>query len=65
MVTRDNGMLGDVNGDGAVNVSDVTTLINMILGTIPMDQSVADVNSDGAANVSDVTALINIILGMN
>ena len=56
---------GDVNRDGDVNVSDVTTLINMILGTIPMDQSVADVNSDGAANVSDVTALINIILGMN
>ena len=64
VVTRDNGMLGDVNGDGAVNVSDVTTLINMILGTIPMNQSVADVNSDGAINVSDVTALINIILGV-
>lgn len=54
---------GDVNRDGQVNVSDVTTLINMILGTLTIDQEVADVNYDDAVNVSDVTALINIILG--
>ena len=54
---------GDVNRDGKVNVSDVTTLINMILGTLTIDQEVADVNYDDAVNVSDVTALINIILG--
>ena len=53
---------GDVNGDGKVNVSDVTTLINMILGVTAMNESVADVNGDGKVNVSDVTALINIIL---
>ncbi|MBQ5466296.1 MAG: leucine-rich repeat protein, partial [Muribaculaceae bacterium] len=53
---------GDVNGDGKVNVSDVTVLINMILGIVPMNQSVADVNGDGKVNVSDVTALINMIL---
>lgn len=53
---------GDVNGDGKVNVSDVTTLINMILGVTPMDEARADVNGDGKVNVSDVTALINIIL---
>ena len=54
---------GDVNGDGKVNVSDVTALVNMILGVIPKNESLADVNSDGKVNVSDVTALINIILG--
>ena len=56
---------GDVNGDGRVNVSDVTALINMILGMTAMDQEAADVNGDGRVNVSDVTALINIILGIN
>ena len=56
--------LGDVNGDGDVNVSDVSTLINMILGMTEMDQEAADVNGDGRVNVSDVTALINIILGV-
>ena len=59
------GITGDVNGDGRVNVSDVATLINMILGITPMDQTAADVNGDGRVNVSDVTALINIILGIN
>ena len=55
---------GDVNGDGKVNVSDVTMLVNMILGTATMNQEAADVNGDGRVNVSDVTALINIILGV-
>ena len=60
------GMLkGDVNGDGKVNVSDVTALINMILGVVPIDQTRADVNNDGKVNVSDVTALVNIILGIS
>ena len=56
---------GDINGDGKVNVSDVTALINMILGVTTMNQSRADVNGDGKVNVSDVTALINIILSVS
>ena len=55
---------GDVNCDGRVNVSDVSALINMIMGITAMDQSAADVNGDGRVNVSDVSALINIILGI-
>ena len=58
------GLPGDVNGDGKVNVSDVSALINMILGLSAMDQSAGDVNGDGRVNVSDVSALINIILGI-
>ena len=55
---------GDVNDDGKVNVSDVTALVNMILGVIPKDMTRADVNGDCKVNVSDVTTLINIILGI-
>ena len=51
-----------MNHDGKVNVSDVTALINMILGILPVDKDRADINADGKVNVSDVTALINIIL---
>ena len=58
------GMDGDVNGDGVVNVSDVTSLINMILGTSPVNLAVADLNNDMIVNVSDVTTLINMILGL-
>lgn len=56
--------LGDVNCDGRVNVSDISTLINMILGIEEMDDFTGDVNFDMRVNVSDVTALINIILGI-
>ena len=55
---------GDVNGDGSVNVLDVTTLINIILGNLTeYDVNKADVNGDSQVNVLDVTAVINIILG--
>ncbi len=54
---------GDVNADGVLNVSDVTALINKILGTADYADAVCDINADGEVNVSDVTALINLILG--
>lgn len=52
----------DLNGDGSVNVGDVTTLVNMILGKAPKDDN-ADLNADGSINVGDVTTLVNKILG--
>ena len=54
---------GDVNSDGQVNVSDVTELVNKIIGTGEASDAVCDLNSDGTINATDVTALINIILG--
>ncbi|MCQ2291081.1 MAG: dockerin type I domain-containing protein [Muribaculaceae bacterium] len=53
---------GDINADGEVNVSDVTALINKILGTADHADTICDLNADGAVNVSDVTALIILIL---
>lgn len=57
-------MMGDANGDGIVNVSDVTAMINHILGKTPtpFNVSAADVNGDNIINVTDVTGAINIIL---
>ena len=59
------GTKGDINADGVVNVSDVTALINKILGTATNADATCDINADGVVNVSDVTALINIILAGN
>ena len=56
-------LTGDVNGDGVVNVSDVTALVNRILGDPTYSDTVCDVNGDGVVNVSDVTTLVNLILG--
>ena len=64
-VPPEENTIGDVNGDGRVNVSDVSALINMILGLEPMNEARADVNADSRVNVSDVTALINVILGIS
>ena len=52
---------GDVNGDGKIDTSDITSLINKILGMA--DWTNCDVNADGKVDTSDITALISIILG--
>jgi hypothetical protein len=58
---------GDVNMDGQVNVADVTTLVDYILGKnpSPCDGNACDVNEDDNVNVSDVTSLVDIILNKN
>ncbi len=52
---------GDVNQDNAVNITDVTSLINLLLkgGENPAE---ADCNEDGNVNITDVTTLINYLL---
>ena len=56
---------GDVNGDGSVNIIDVTALINYLLGGSASDinMTAADCNQDGKVAIDDVTALINYLLG--
>ncbi len=55
---------GDVNGDGIVNIADVTALVSSILGnTKEYSIQVLDVNGDGIVNIADVTATVSIILG--
>jgi len=52
---------GDVNGDGAVDVTDANLIINAILGKDVEGNT--DVNGDGTVDVSDINMVINIILG--
>lgn len=58
---------GDVNGDNIVDVSDIVSLIDSVLGntTEPVDVNVADVNGDGLIDVVDVVALIDRVLNGN
>lgn len=55
------GIVGDVNHDGSVDVRDISALVNMIMAFTSEEES-GDVNGDGRINVSDITALIDIIL---
>ena len=59
---KDDILVGDVNVDGGVDISDVVALVNMILGSTEKNAP-ADVNNDGQVDISDVVALVNIILG--
>ncbi len=56
-------LVGDVNVDGAVDISDVVQLVNIILGKQTEVTSSADVNGDGTVDIRDVVKLVNIILG--
>ena len=60
---RSASLLGDVNGDGEIDISDVVKLVNIILGDGTEENSSADVNGDGEIDISDVVRLVNIILG--
>ena len=57
-------LLGDVNGDGSVDITDVTLLVDYILGKNHDSFIIgnANVNQYGGIDVADVTALVNIIL---
>lgn len=57
-------LYGDVNMDGTISISDVTTLIDYLLGTQieEFDILAADVNQDDAISIGDVTALIDKLL---
>ena len=52
--------LGDLNGDGTLDILDLVTLANMILAD-EYDE-IADMNEDGIINVLDIVILVNYIL---
>ena len=61
------GIMGDVNGDGVVDVEDVVGIVNCILSE-PANNFIeanADLNDDGKIDVDDVVAVVNIILETN
>lgn len=58
---------GDINCDGGINVLDVLSAVNHILGTIPLlggPLDRADCNNDGTVNILDALGIVNVILGV-
>ncbi len=53
---------GDVNRDGLLNISDVTQLVNIILGRSADTWDNGDANADDKVDISDVTTVVNRIL---
>ena len=59
-------LIGDVNGDGEVNIAAVNALVDIILGGTADEQTLrrADVNGDNEIGLADINALIDIILAL-
>ncbi len=53
---------GDVNQDGHITISDVTTLIDYLLSNDSAIPAEADFNADDVTSIGDVTALIDYLL---
>ena len=61
-------MLGDMNGDHSLSVSDVMALVGMVTGTMsevtcPQGCSLGDMNGDHSLSVSDVMVLVGMVTG--
>ena len=54
-------LAGDINGDGVVNTSDVTALVNAVLGDGDVTLEIGDLNDDGLLDVTDATMLIYLL----
>lgn len=60
-VPGDDGIVGDVNGDGEVNIADLNNVIHIIC-TGYATLTIYDVNGDGEVNIGDANTIIDIIL---
>jgi hypothetical protein len=58
----DEGIMGDLNDDGTLNVQDIIIMVNIILGVEEYNEA-ADLSGDSIINVLDVIQLMNLILG--
>ena len=60
-------ILGDVNMDGDVNITDVTVLIDYLLSgdATGINPTAANVNEDQEVDITDVTILIDLLLSSN
>ena len=66
-VTAPAGARGDLNGDGRVNIADVTALIGYVLSRNGdgLNLQNADIDGNELINIADVTALISLVLSGN
>ena len=61
---KSTSLRGDVNMDGKITITDVTDLIDILLGSVltVYDMAAADCNQNGSITIDDVTALIDYLL---
>ena len=56
--------LGDINGDGKVDISDVILVLRIALQLDP-EAACSDINNDGRVDISDVILTLRMALGLD
>ncbi len=61
---KDAGLLGDVNGDGAVTITDVSMTVGYVVGSTQAGfiKANADINGDRDINISDVMDIVQKVI---
>lgn len=54
-------LIGDVNGDGNVDVADIACVIDCMAGSQTVNKTAADVNQDNTVDVADIATIISIM----
>lgn len=62
IVSNDSELLGDINGDGSLNIQDVIIIVTQYI-LINEYNEIADLNEDGSVNIQDIIMLVSIITG--
>lgn len=66
LTIEDSVAYGDINGDGSVNMTDVSQVLQYINGAVALtdaQQTAADVSGDGSVNMTDVSLILQYING--
>ena len=58
------GNIGDINGSGSVDISDVILCLRMAIRLDTPDLEKADLNNDGNVDISDVILVLRIAIGL-
>ena len=65
--TLQDGVIGDINGDGSITLDDVSLLLGYVMGSVQLPSQTllnADVNQDGAITLDDVSLLLTIYMNL-
>lgn len=55
-------LAGDANGDGVVNIQDVISILNVVLGSQTQGSAGTNCNGDNTINIQDVICALNKVL---
>ena len=61
----DNYSLGDVNGNGGVDIGDAVSIVNYLVGkeSTTFVEKAADTNKNGQIDIGDAVTIVNFLVG--